>query len=663
MRAADYIAQKLSEAGITQVFTVTGGGAMHLNDALGHAEGLHCTYQHHEQACAMAAEAYARMSGRMAAVCVTSGPGAVNAMTGVLGAWMESIPVIVISGQVRTAVTVRSTGLNIRTMGVQEYDVTKAAQAMTKYAVMVRDASRIRYELEKALFIARDGRPGPVWIDVPLDIQGAPVEPESQIGFDPGAYKTGGSGGFGGKKATCTQGLGLSDGTNASLHNIVGGLSPTAVTAGAGADDMYALKTGEALKEAVAHILDKIASADRPVLFGGAAVRASGAYSMFREMVDLLGIPVTAGASSVDLMPYEAPLFVGISGIVAGRAGNFALQNADVYLSIGSRQSLSQTGYAYKTWAREAYTILNDIDPEELKKPNLHVSYPVVADAAALISELTAELKRRGCTKESPLFKKTAWLAKCAGYKANYPVVTEAEKGPMPDGRSNIYAFYDALSEAMGEGQTLVVSVGTSRVAATQAFRVKEGQRVILNSQTASMGDCLPFAVGAATADKRDVTLVTGEGSFMMNIQELQTIATNRLPVRIFLIDNEGYHSIRQTQRNFFGGKPVGIGPESGDLGFPDFKKVADAFGFNFAECLSNDTIRRDVAAAMAMPLPLICRVAVSKTQATEPKASSRKLADGSMVSAPLEDMAPFLSRDELAANMLIPLTEEELKA
>lgn len=649
MRGADYIAEKLREAGITQVFVVTGGQAMHLDDALGHAEGLHCTYQHHEQACAMAAEAYTRTSGRMAAVCVTSGPGAINALSGILGAWMESVPVIVISGQVRTAVTVRSTGLNIRTMGVQEYDVTKAAQAMTKYAVMVTDMSRLRYEMEKALYLARDGRPGPVWVDVPLDIQGGPVEPERLEGFEP---------------AEC----------EISLHNTTDEPS-----------DSYAPKTGEALKEAAIRILDKIEQADRPVLFGGAAVRASGAYESFREMADLLGVPVTAGASSVDLMPYAAPLFVGVSGIVAGRAGNFALQNADVYLSIGSRQSISQTGYSYKTWAREAYTILNDIDPEELKKPNLHVSYPVVADTAALMEELVRELRARGCTKEAPLFKKTAWFDKCQSYKRNYPVVTEAEKGPMPDGRSNTYAFFDALSEAMEEGQTLVASVGTSRVVCTQAFRVKEGQRVILNSQTAAMGDCLPFAVGTATALREsctdvslhntahagrtagpvrpDVTLVTGEGSFMMNLQELQTIATNKLPVRVFIVDNEGYHSIRQTQRNFFGGKPVGIGEESGDLGFPDFKKVADAFGFNYAECLSNDTIRRDVAAAMAAPMPLICRVAVSKTQATEPKAASRKLADGSMVSSPLEDMAPFLTREELAANMLIPLTEEELRS
>ena len=631
MRAADYIAELLKKEGIRDVFMITGGGAMHLNDALGHAEGLHCLYQHHEQALAMAAEAYTRRGGRMAAVCVTSGPGAMNALSGILGAYMESIPMIVISGQVRTAVTVRSTGLDIRTMGIQEYDITKAAQALTKYAVMVTDASRVRYEVEKALFLAKEGRPGPVWVDVPLDIQGAQIDPETLAGYEP--VKGNGNG----------DGLGI--------------------------------------EAAVSHILMKIREAERPVLFGGAGVRASGAYEDFRRLVRLLGIPVTVGASSLDLIPYDEPLFVGTSGIVAARAGNFALQNADVYLSVGSRQSLSQTGYSYKTWARGAYTILNDIDPEELKKPNLHVDYPVVADAALLIRGLIREIEKEGFSEADPFFRNKAWTDRCRAYKETYPAVTEAEKGPMPDGRSNLYAFYDALSEAMEEGQTLVTGVGTSRVGCTQAFRVREGQRVIINSQTAAMGFCLPAAVGAAAALrgmnadaetdgrtgakeclKEDVTLVTGEGSLMMNLQELQTIITNKLPVRIFIIDNEGYHSIRQTQKNFFGGDPVGIGPESGDLSFPDFREVARAFGYHYAECLSNDTIRQDVAEAMKAELPLICRVAVSKTQATEPKASSRRLEDGSMVSAPLEDMAPFLSREELAANMLIPLTEDELK-
>ncbi len=637
MRVSDYIANKLAEEEIDRVFTVTGGGAMFLNDSLGHHPSLKCLYHHHEQACSMAAEAYARLHNKPACVCVTSGPGAVNALTGVLCAWMESIPMIVLSGQVRTAVTVRSTGLDIRTMGIQEYDVTKAAKEMTKYAVMVEKKEDIRRELEKALFLAECGRPGPVWLDLPLDIQSADINPDELEEFDAGRDLDG-----------------ISD-ANAGWYSEI-------------SFDMVDL------------IIEKIKNAKRPVLFGGSGVRLAGAAAAFRTLVKFLGIPVTVGASSVDLVPYSDELYTGVSGVAAGRAGNFALQNADVYFSIGSRQSLSQTGFDYKDWARNAYTILNEIDEEELKKPNLHVSLPVIGDAGDLIIKMILRLRELGYSENAPLFSgpdAKEWADICHNWKMKYPVVTKEEKGPMPDGRSNIYAFYDALSYKLPEGEVVIGSCGTSRVAGTQAFRVKKNQRFITNSQTASMGYDLPAAIGCAvehyeeddlmigeekvvTEDKQNVTLVTGEGSIMMNLQELQTIATNKLPVRIFIMDNEGYHSIRQTQKNFFGGKPVGIGPESGDLGFPDFSKIAETFGFNYAECLSNDTIKEDVEAALKVERPMICRVAVSKTQATQPKASSRRLSDGTMVSAPLEDMAPFLSREELASNMYIPLTEEE---
>ena len=632
IKVSDYLAQKLIEAGIRQVFTVTGGVAMHMNDSFGHAEGLKCLYQHHEQACAMAAEAYARFHNEIGVVCVTAGPGAVNAMTGVLCGWMESIPMLVLSGQVRTQVTVRSTGLDIRTMGVQEYDVTRAAAHMTKYAVMVEDKSRIRFEIEKALYLARAGRPGPVWLDIPLDIQAATVETEDLVGFEPERDITEEE-----RRLKKPADLGI---------------------------------VPDIRDEDISLVIDKLKKAERPVIFGGFGVRNAGAPALFRRLTDLLGIPVTVGASSVDLLPYDHDLYVGLSGLVAGRPGNFALQNSDVYLSIGSRQSLSQTGFNSKTWAREAYTILNDIDEEELKKPNLHVDLPLVGDAKDLLKKLVVRLEAEGFSRERPLFsgeKADKWRRTCRVWKESYPVVTAAEKGPMPDGRGNIYSFYDALSEAMPEGKVVLASCGTSRVAGTQAFRVKEGQRFITNSQTASMGYGLPAAVGISSENmtgegRQEVTLITGEGSLMMNLQEMQTISTNHLPVRVFLMDNEGYHSIRQTQRNFFGGRPVGIGPESGDLSFPDFADLAKTFGFSYSECQNNATIKDDVKAALDLPLPALVRVRVSKTQNTEPKVSSRKLADGTMVSAPLEDMSPFLSREELADNMFIPLTREELE-
>lgn len=637
MRVSDYIADTLAGEDIRRIFTVTGGGAMYLNDSLGHHPALKCLYHHHEQACAMAAEAYARLHNRPACVCVTSGPGAVNAMTGVLCAWMESIPMLVLSGQVRTGVTVRSSGLDIRTMGIQEYDVTRSVKPMTKYAVMVEKKEDIRRELEKALFLAECGRPGPVWLDLPLDIQSADIDPDELEAFDPARDLEG-----------------ISD-ANAGWYADI-------------SFDMVDL------------IIGKLKEAKRPVLFGGFGVRLAGAARAFRTLVKFLGIPVTVGASSVDLVPYQEPLYTGVSGVAAGRAGNFALQNADVYFSIGSRQSLSQTGFNYRDWAREAYTIINEIDEAELQKPNLHVSLPVIGDAGDLIIKMLLRLRELGYSEQAPLFsgpEAREWTDICRSWKMKYPVVTADKKSAMADGRGNIYSFYDALSYQLEEDEVLIASCGTSRVAGTQAFRVKKNQRFITNSQTASMGYDLPAAIGCGVEhyeeddlmirpeEKREespqrVTLVTGEGSLMMNLQELQTIVTNKLPVRIFVIDNEGYHSIRQTQKNFFGTSPVGIGPESGDLGFPDLEKIASAFGFHYAECLSNENMKSDVAGILKMERPLLCRVAVSPLQATEPKASSRRLGDGTMVSSPLEDMAPFLSREELAANMYIPLTEEE---
>lgn len=619
MRVSDYVAQAISDAGISEVFTVTGGVAMYFNDSLGHHEKLRCTYHHHEQGAAMAAEAYARLTNKPACVCVTAGPGAVNAMTGVLCAWMESMPMLVLSGQVRYAVTVRNTGLNIRTMGIQEYDVTKSSKAMTKYAVMVTKKEDIRYELEKALYIMAHGRKGPVWLDVPLDVQASDVEPSKLRAFDPLL------------EYEALKALGCD----------VPSISDDMVTA----------------------IIEKLSGAERPVLFAGSGARQAGVVDKLLKLVRVLGMPITLGASSVDLVPYDDPLFVGISGVAAGRAGNFALQNADVYLSIGSRQSLSQTGFDYKDWARAAYTILNELDEEELKKPNLHVSLPVIGDAAELIRKMLTQLEALGCSEENPLFKNQVWLDKCRHYKETYPVVTPEEKGPQADGRGNTYNFYDKLSDCLPEGEVLIASCGTSRVTGTQAFRVKEGQRFITNSQTASMGYGVPAVIGISRGYDGPISLVTGEGSLMMNLQELQTIATHKIPARIFLIDNEGYHSIRQTQANFFGGRPVGIGPESGDLDFPDMALVAKAFGFHYAECLTNDRMGEVLEAVLKMPTPVLCRVAVTKTQNTMPKASSRRLDDGSMVSSPLEDMAPFLSREELKENMMIPLTEAEMKA
>lgn len=608
-KISDYIADRLTEYGIHHVFTVTGGGAMHLNDSLGHHSGLSCMYHHHEQAAAMAAEAYARVDNRMAAVCVTSGPGATNAITGALCAWMDSIPMVVLSGQVRYDTTVRSSGLNIRTMGVQEYDIVKSVEPMTKYAVMVTEPQSIRYHLEKALYLAANGRPGPVWLDIPLNVQSAVVETEELESYD------------------CRE-------DSCEVNNRI---EP----------------------ETVEIILEKIRTAKRPVLYAGHGIRLAGAYEKFQEMVNLLGIPVVTGMSSVDLMESGHSLYVGRNGGTGDRAGNFAVQNSDLYLSLGSRQSFLQTGFAYEKWAREAYTILNDIDGEELKKKSLHVSLPVVGNVSELIDIMNYKLRESGCTLENPWFSQSErgkyWLNKCRMWKEKYPVVTEKHYQELEKGRTNIYAFYQQLSRLLPEGAQILVSVGTSRVAGSQAIELKKDQRFYTNAVTASMGYGLPAAIGVCVASgKKEVICVTGEGSLQMNIQELQTILHHQLPIRIFVINNEGYHSIRQTQSSYFQGNLVGVGEESGDLSFPDLSRLAPAYGIAYDSCNSSQTLYEDLKRVLNGPAPCICQVFVTKQQKTEPKLATRQLEDGTMVSASLEDMYPFLSREEMDENMEI---------
>lgn len=603
---ADYIA----EWGIRQVFTVTGGGAMHMNDAFGHHSRLHCTYQHHEQACAMAAEAYARLDNEMAAVCVTTGPGATNAVTGILGAWMDSIPMLVFSGQARYATTVRSTGLKLRSMGVQECDIVPVVTPLTKYAAMVTSPQEIRYHLEKALYLAVHGRPGPVWLDIPLDVQGAFVETGELKAYDP----------------------------SENPEEV-----PPVIT-----------------QETVNQILDRIVKSSRPVLFPGNGVRLAGASEEFRELVQVLGVPVVTGMSSIDAIESDHELYVGRNGGTGNRAGNFALQNSDVLLSIGSRQGFFQTGFQYESWARAAYTILNDIDENELKKPSLHVSLPVVGDAKELIQKLLDEAKRRGASVQHPLFDGEEWKQQCRTWKEKYPVVTQEHYRTIEEGRTNIYAFYEELSKAMKEDDLLVVSVGTSRVAGSQAFQVRRGQRFITNANTASMGFCLPAATGVCIASgNQPVVCVTGEGSLQMNIQELQTIYQNRLPVKLFVINNQGYHSIRQTQQSYFQEPLVGVGADSGDLSFPDLSRLGPAYGFPYLCCHASEQLGDTIRQALETQGAVICEIFVTKYQRTEPKLASRKLEDGRMVSASLEDMYPFLPREEMKENMYIPLYEK----
>lgn len=602
IKVAEYVSSFLVEHGIDTAFTVTGGGAMHLNDALGHQKGLKCVYNHHEQACAIAAESYARIENKIAAVCVTTGPGGTNAITGVVGGWLDSIPMLVISGQVRYDTTARSTGLNIRAMGDQEFDICKAVDSMTKYCEMVTDKNKIRYCLEKAFKLAHSGRPGPCWLDIPLNIQGSYVDTDELYPYD-------------------------------------------------GSEDEVLPPKPD--KSVYIDIIEKIKKAERPVINAGNGIRLSGGFEKFRVLADKLNIPVVTGWDSIDIMEDEHPLYTGRAGIMGDRAGNFAVQNSDLLLSIGSRLSIRQVGYSWTTWAREAYKIVVDVDSEELKKPTVNPDMPVWADAEDFIEGMLDALD------EDKLFKGEDWLRQCNLWKTKYPVVLP--KHFEESYAANVYAFIKKLSDAAKENQVTVVGNGSACVVGSHAYVMKKGSRFIINSAIASMGYDLPAAIGACYADNlNEIILVTGDGSIQMNIQELQTIITNNLPIKIFMINNAGYHSIRQTQTNMFNAQFVGIGPDSGDLTFPDMSKLAPAYGYPYFKAEKNSELDKAIADTLKTKGPAFCEIVVTTEQLFEPKSATKKLPDGTLVSPPLEDLAPFLSEEELKENMYIPIIKKD---
>lgn len=635
IKVSNYISQKLLEAGIKDVFMITGGGAMHLDDALGHQEGLNCIYNHHEQACAMAAEAYARIHGQIAAVCVTTGPGGINAMTGVAGGFMDSIPMFIVSGQVRYDTMSRSTNLHLRAMGDQEFDITGSVANMTKYTEMITDPTRIRFCMEKALYLAYAGRPGPVWLDVPLNVQAAMVETEELIGFDPENYEAGGTGWA--KKSEAEIPMD---------------------TAGQG--EYRALLPQKVEKETAREIIKKIRAAKRPVINAGNGIRIAGAHEVFIRVAEALNIPVVTGADSIDCIWDEHPLYTGKGGNVGDRAGNFAIQNSDLLLSLGSRLSFRQVGYRFDTWAREAYTIINDIDAEELKKPTLHVDMPVHADVKDLLETMEEVLKEeelsRDAMGEEARAAQEQWLVQCRTWKEKYPVVLPRHMEGGTEHEANVYAFAHELSKRLLEDQIVVVGNGSANVVCGHANIMKKGQRFISNSGIASMGYGLPASIGACIADStHDIILVTGDGSIQMNLQELQTVIGRWLPIKIFVINNGGYHSIRQTQKNFFGEPLIGIGVDSKDLTFPSMEKLAWAYGFPYVSIHGNRELDEKLEEALAIDGPVICEVFVTLDQNFEPKSAAKKLPDGTMVSPPLEDLAPFLSDEEMDENMIIP--------
>jgi acetolactate synthase-1/2/3 large subunit len=609
-RVADVVADVLIEQGVADVFMLTGGGAMHLNDALGRRQELRKIFNHHEQASAIAAESYGRVSGRIAALNVTTGPGGVNALNGVYGAYVDSIGMIVVSGQVKRETYAPNFPIPLRQLGEQEIDIVSMVRGITKYAVTLQDPSLVRTTLEKAIWLARRGRPGPTWVDIPMDVQGSLVEADDLAAFDPQFY------------------------------------APCADVAVNTAEEEGTLR-GEALDQAVGKILAELAEAERPVLMVGTGVRISGAHAAFVEFAERLGAPVVTGWNAHDVLAHDHPQYAGRPGTIGDRAGNFVVQNADYVLVLGCRLSLRQISYNWASFARNGRLVMVDIDRAELAKPTLSLDRAVHADLADFLTSANTRLSATGATLGG-----SRYLERCKAFVARYPVVLPRYwDKPAP---VNPYCFGQTLFDLLDEGDVIVCGDGTACVTMFQCAKIKAGQRLYTNAGCASMGYDLPGAIGAyyATGARR-IICIAGDGSIMMNLQELQTIAGLKLPIKIFVLNNDGYHSMRQTQENYFPDNIVGCGPECG-LTFPEFARLAGGFGIASSRVADHATLAAGISAALADDEAHLCEIMIDKAQAFEPKLLSRRLADGTMVSPVLEDMAPFLPREELAANMLV---------
>jgi acetolactate synthase-1/2/3 large subunit len=612
IRLADYVASTLVKHGIQHVFLLTGGGAMHLNDALAKVDGLEYVCCHNESALSIAAESYTRLSGRLAAVNVTTGPGGINALNGVHGAYTDSIGMIVVSGQAKRETLRANAPVVLRQLGDQEADIVAMVKPITKYAVLVENPQDIRYILEKALWLAKTGRPGPVWIDIPGDIQATPIDADALHGFDPRVE------GFGRDFAVPSE---------------------------------YGWLTGEALRKAARAVIDALRQAERPVLLPGTGIRISGTHDIFLKVAEKLGIPIATAWNAQDVVDDMHPLYVGRPGTVGDRAGNFVVQNSDLLLVLGCRLNIRQISYNFSAFARAAKKIVVDVDAAELGKPTVSIDMPIHADLTTFMPVLLEELEGY----ETPPAHKTYldWgLERRRRYDPVLPEYWDTK------GIINPYCFTEELFKQLDVNEVIVMANATAAVVTVQAAKLKAGQRIYSNSGSASMGYDLPATIGAWHAMPKGserVICICGDGSIMQNLQELQTIIGQNIPAKIFLLNNSGYHSIRQAQQAYLNGFSVGCGPDSG-ITFPEFEKIAAAFGFAYVRTSDHadmaDAIRQTLAARGAA----ICEVFIDKEQNFAPKVSSRRLEDGSMVTAPMEDLAPFLSRVELEENMIIPL-------
>lgn len=583
IKLSDYLVKRLEQYGVRHAFMVTGGGAMHLDDSFGKSKKIKLVFNHNEQASAICAEGYARANQKLGVVCVTTGPGGLNCLNGVFGAWTDSAPVLFISGQVKYSTTKASCPqIPLRQLGDQEADIVRVVQPLTKFAKMVTDPYDIEKALGEAISHATTGRPGPVWLDIPINVQAALIDSKKVKPFHPKKPKS------------------------------------------------------HALAASLAKAVKWLKSARKPLIVAGHGVRLSGTQKDLLKLLEQTQIPVVTTFNGMDIVPSDLPQFAGRIGTVGQRAGNFTLQNADVVLFLGTRNNIRQVSYNWENFAKNAKKIVVDIDPAELQKPTVKPDLPICADVRDVLPKLLKLLKK-------PLGEK-GWLEHCQKLRTHYPPLREFDI--CPQDKVHPYLFMNMLGKILPETANVVASNGTACVAFFQALQSKKDQRLLLNSGDASMGYGLPAALGMAAASGREVICLEGDGSIMMNLQELQTLKTTGLPVKVFVIKNGEYISIIQTQRNFFNGRLTGCNRQSG-VEVPDFVKVAKAFGLPAVRIGRNKDLEKGIKKVLAMKGPVVCELDCTTEYTFAPKLSARKLPDGTMISPSLEDMYPFLDRKE----------------
>ncbi len=593
VKVSDFIFQHLVEKyGIKHCFLVTGGGAMHLNDSIGHTKGLKYICNHHEQASAIAGEGYYRACGHLAVTCVTTGPGGTNAITGVLGQYLDSIPGLYISGQIKTS-TYKHTYpyLNLRQLGDQEADIVSMVTPITKYAKTIYNPLDVKYELDKAISIALDGRPGPVWLDVPLDVQGATVDETLFKEFDP-------------------------------VMEII--------------DPVKHALVDEQIKQ----LIEKIKAAKSPVIYVGNGVRLAKREKEFITLAEKLNIPVVTAISGSDIIWHDHKLCFGKPGICGDRIGNIMVQNSDLLIVMGTRLSIRQVSYAYDLLAPKAFKVMVDIDLAEMQKPTLNIDMPIHVNLSEFIDKMLVALEGEN---ELPKFEK--WIEWGRNIEGKIP--TLFDDNPDCEGYANSYKFADELFKQLHEGDVVVTGNGTAYTCTYQAMQVNEGVRVFANQGCAAMGYGLPASIGACVSNENGKTIcVTGDGSIQMNLQELQTIVTYKLPLKLFVLENESYLAIKTTQKAFFKGNFTGSNPASGVV-CPDLKRIAEAYGIPFVRVSSNEALESTISEVLNAEGAMICEVKMHPEQTLFPKSASfMDKKTGKMSSAPLEKMAPFMSEE-----------------